>query len=235
MIGHLFYHPHASANGTTVMDEEESRHMKAFRLRDGDAVQLTDGNGWLIHGTVQWHKYTAHVHANEATRPETSPVPLTICIAPVKNPDRMEWFVEKATELGVGTIVPIQCANSERSHLKGDRLQRVAIAAMKQSGKVFLPTILPLTSFQEALQATSSEQTLLAHCREELHRTSIREALTPVANTTVFIGPEGDFSLEEIALAKQAGAVCIHLGSSRLRTETAGVMTVTAHYIASMT
>lgn len=234
MIGHLFYHPLASTDGTSVMDEEESRHMKAFRLRDGDAVQLTDGNGWLIQGQLEWQKHIALIHAREAYRPVASPVSLTVCIAPVKNPDRLEWFVEKATELGVGTIVPIQCANSERSHLKVDRLQRVAIAAMKQSGKVFLPTLLPLTSFQDALEASSSERTLLAHCREEWHRMSIRDVVASRATTTVFIGPEGDFSREEIERAVQAGAIGIHLGQSRLRTETAGVVAVTSYYIASL-
>ena len=153
-------------------------------------------------------------------------------MAPTKNPSRMEWLVEKAVEVGVGEITLLQCDHSERSFLKTDRLEKLAISAMKQSLHTTLPHINPAVNLKDwlnsQLSTLNSQLKFIAHCEADKPRTPLANALKPSTNAVVLIGPEGDFSEEEIALALQCGFQPVSLGPSRLRTETAALYAVCA-------
>lgn len=142
-----------------------------------------------------------------------------MAIAPTKNMDRMEWFLEKAVEIGVGTICPILCSNSERRVMKTDRCSKVMLAAMKQSRQDWLPTLMPLTGFNDLLN-NAEQPLLLAHCRDGDKR-SIDHSCAK--DSWILIGPEGDFTAAEVEAALRKGAMPITLGTNRLRTETAGI------------
>ena len=157
------------------------------------------------------------------------PYELTVAIAPTKNMDRFESFVEKAVEMGIKRIVPLICERSERKIVKTQRLEKIALSATKQSMKGMLTVISEAIPFQ-TFCSTDHSNMLIAHCEEDGQKTSLTKQLTKGLATTILIGPEGDFSPSEIALAKQIGAKPIHLGSSRLRTETAGLVAVATVY-----
>jgi 16S rRNA (uracil1498-N3)-methyltransferase len=146
-----------------------------------------------------------------------------IAIAPTKNIERMEWFLEKATEIGVTRVTPLLCRYSERKEIKHDRLEKVMVSAMKQSLKAYLPKLDELTKFNELINQPFSGQKFIAHCDDQ-HRDLLRNLVEPNRDYLILIGPEGDFSSEEIEMAMQAGFLPVSLGNSRLRTETAGVV-----------
>ena len=156
-----------------------------------------------------------------------------LAVAPTKNPARMEWLVEKAVEMGVGEITLLQCDHSERSFLKTDRLEKLAISAMKQSLHTLLPKINPAVSLKDWLtHGTPHAIRLIAHCEADKPRTKLSESLKPGSDAVVLIGPEGDFSPEEIALAIDSGFLPVSFGDARLRTETAGLSAVMAIQLA---
>jgi len=238
----LFYCKDISPNAFCTLDAEESRHaVRVLRMREGDTIHVTDGQGHLyacqiINAsdkacTVEPFHETAH--EDSATHKETfHETSLHLAVAPTKNPARMEWLVEKAVEIGVGEITLLQCDHSERSFLKTDRLEKLAISAMKQSLHLTLPRINPAVSLREWLNSQfsilNSQLKFIAHCEADKPRTPLAAALQPGRDTVVLIGPEGDFSEEEIALALDAGFQPVSLGPSRLRTETAALYAVTA-------
>jgi 16S rRNA (uracil1498-N3)-methyltransferase len=148
---------------------------------------------------------------------------LHLAVAPTKNTDRFEWFLEKATEIGVDEITPILCEHSERKVIKDDRLEKVVISAMKQSLKAYLPKLNPLTPLKDLLNAEFEGKKFIAHCYD-LDKRELKNELTESSSHLVLIGPEGDFSEEEIQLAITQQFIPVSLGESRLRTETAGVV-----------
>ena len=238
----LFYSKDISSSGFCTLDAEESRHaVRVLRMREGDTIHVTDGQGHLyacriINASdkaciVEPFHETAH--ENSATHKETfHETSLHLAVAPTKNPARMEWLVEKAVEIGVGEITLLQCDHSERTFLKTDRLERLALSAMKQSLHLTLPRINPAVSLHDWLNSQfsilNSQLKFIAHCEADKPRTPIAAALQPGIDAVVLIGPEGDFSEEEIALALDAGFQPVSLGPSRLRTETAALYAVTA-------
>ena len=158
---------------------------------------------------------------------------LHIAIAPTKNADRTEWFCEKATEIGVNRISLLKCARSERREMKTERLEKVMISAMKQSGKALLPTLDPITDFGNFLQHNNPPQKFIAHCDEaDAEKLLLGKACRP-ADTLILIGPEGDFSPDEIAVALKSGFTPVSLGPSRLRTETAGLAACMIWHVAT--
>ena len=236
----LFYCKDITPNSYCTLDAEESRHaVRVLRLREGDDINVTDGRGNLYHCKI--------VDANdrtcvtEVTEQEfsilNSQFSIHLAVAPTKNPARMEWLVEKAVEMGVGEITLLQCDHSERSFLKTDRLEKLAISAMKQSLHLTLPRINPAVPLRDLLTTTNyplPTQRFIAHCDPDKPRTSLHEALLPGRDTVVLIGPEGDFSAEEIALALDSGFQPVSFGTARLRTETAALYAVAAfNYINS--
>lgn len=241
------------------MDADESAHcVRVLRHRAGDPVDVIDGLGTLYHcrlSVASPKEAQAEVLSQEADW-HAHPYFLTVGCCPTKNNDRFEWFVEKATELGVDVIVPLIGDRSERRVYKSDRARRIALSATKQSLKARVPEIAEPVSVQEFVVGDSggsgdfprfsesgeSSLRLIAYCFEDaaVPRVSIQEALagfdsaaatSPLPRITVLIGPEGDFSPEEASLALAAGYIPIHLGPSRLRTETAAVTAVEAVYL----
>ena len=232
----LFYAQEVDG-GYCRLDAEESGHcVRVLRHRAGDEIDVIDGLGTLYHCRLTDDSPKGAEAQVLETRADWNahPYHLTIGCCPTKNNDRFEWFVEKATELGVDCIVPLIGERSERKVYKTDRAARIALSATKQSLKARIPAIEEPVSVKEFLHRPADGLRLIAYCFEgETLRTSIKAALSSFKGTevTVLIGPEGDFSPEEARLALENGYIPIHLGASRLRTETAAVTAVEAVYL----
>ena len=239
----LFYCKDITESGFCTLDAEESRHaVRVLRLREGDELNVTDGCGNLYRCQIVDANDRACVVSNATilslpfTPSHSLSLPqIHLAVAPTKNPARMEWLVEKAVEIGVGEITLLQCDHSERTFLKTDRLEKLAVSAMKQSLHTVLPKINPAVKFRDWLRSTqplshSATQPLklIAHCEADKPRTPLAAALLPGRDAVMLIGPEGDFSDEEIALALECGFQPVSLGNARLRTETAALYAVTA-------
>ena len=231
----LFYCKDITPNAFCTLDAEESRHaVRVLRLREGDELNVTDGRGNLYSCRIVTSDDRACVieAAEQEFSALHSPFSIHLAVAPTKNPSRMEWLVEKAVEIGVGEITLLQCDHSERTFLKTDRLEKLAVSAMKQSLHTLLPEIHPAVSLRDWLNSqlsiVNSQLKFIAHCEADKPRTPLATALTPGKDAVVLIGPEGDFSPEEITLALDCGFQPVSLGPSRLRTETAALYAVTA-------
>jgi 16S rRNA (uracil1498-N3)-methyltransferase len=221
----LFYQP-LIPQGIHHLDEEESRHcIKVLRKRNGDFLRITDGKGAFYDAVIT--AADARQCAFNIQHSEHEPArafSIHIAISPTKNADRIEWFVEKAVEIGIDHITLLDCQHSERSHLKTERLKKVAISAMKQSIKATLPEVTGVTAFDDLVLQATAQQKFIAHvdATNPLH---LKEAARRAASYLVLIGPEGDFSAAELAVAASHGFSKVSLGHSRLRTETAGMAT----------
>ena len=230
----IFYTPEIN-NYRCFLNEVESMHaVKALRLKTGDEIALIDGRGGFYKAViVDPHPKSCELKVVEQQlQYGKRQYRLHIGIAPTKNIARFEWFVEKAVEIGIDEITPLLCERSERKTLSSERLLRIMIAAMKQSKKAYLPQLNEVLSFNDwlkniACEKTENAQRYIAHCNNASHSKDARELLKDVYksghNTTIAIGPEGDFSMQEVELANSHGLSCISLGTSILRTETAGV------------
>lgn len=222
---HIFYAPDAAENATVYLSDEEAAHCcKVLRLATGDHIAIADGRGTVYNAVIT-------VCSKSTCAAQTTDIISDIyrrnyfnhvAIAPTKNIDRFEWFVEKAVEFGVDTITPLLCDHSERKILKTDRLEKIALSAFKQSGNAVVTTINPLTPFADVIKTVSNETKLIAHC-EDGEKTFFSNAVLPRSSSITLIGPEGDFSDKEITLALSSGFCPVSLGNTRLRTETAGV------------
>ena len=214
------------------LDKAEIQHcVKVLRKTVGDSIHFICGDGNLYLGNISFVSKSNVYGSFTKVKSNFGSVPydLTVAIAPTKNMDRFESFVEKAVEMGIKRIVPLICERSERKIVKIQRLEKIALSATKQSMKGTLTVISEAIPFK-TFCSTDHSNMLIAHCEEDVQKTSITEQLTKGLATTILIGPEGDFSPSEIALAKQIGAKPLHLGSSRLRTETAGLVAVATVY-----
>lgn len=214
----------SSSNSIHVLSEEESKHIcKVLRLAVGDEIALLDGKGsTYICSITDANPKKCTVTILKHEKEENSPYSIHIAIAPTKMMDRLEWFLEKATEIGVTEITPIISSNSERKQLKTERLEKILIAAMKQSKRTFIPILHPLTSVSDFIQAYPNG--LIAHCYATEKDTITSKFIHN--NCPILIGPEGDFSEKEVELALNNGYQPISLGKNRLRTETAGLYAV---------
>jgi len=215
-------------NGFAYLDEEESRHLlTVLRRKVGDKLRLTDGHGFFYETElteVGKHRAIARV-ISQTPAPLERAAYLHIAIAPTKQIERIEWFLEKAVEIGVDEITPLLCQRSERNTIRIDRLEKVMLSAMKQSLRARLPKLNELTRFQKFATTTTEVQKRIAWCSEE-QLSHLKTTISPQKSTVVAIGPEGDFSPEEIDIALQNGFIGVSLGNARLRTETAGVLAV---------
>lgn len=228
-----FYAPDIATN--PILPESDSQHcVRVLRMKEGDNLEIVDGKGFrYLCRLVDAHPKRAHV---EIISKEELPLPwknkITVAVAPTKHLDRMEWLVEKLTEIGVNRIVPLLCRYSERKELKVERLEKIAVSAMKQSLKATLPIISPMTPIKEFLKADESKQKFIAYCDPTIERKLLSKQYEANIDTTILIGPEGDFSLDEIKLAIETSYAPISLGENRLRTETAAVVACdTCHII----
>lgn len=222
----LFYNP--TINETTenfTFDREESKHIiKVLRKKDGDILFVTNGLGSLFKTEITLasdSKCTVQMVSFEKTAP--SPFKLHLAVAPTKMNDRYEWFLEKATEIGVQEITPIICDRSERKVINIERFEKIILSAMKQSNELYLPKLNPAISFKEFVKQQNEGLQLIAHC-EETDKKTLKSILQSNTDVTVLIGPEGDFSEKEIALALEHKYIPVSLGNTRLRTETAAVV-----------
>lgn len=218
----LFYQPEIT-EGVVHLDEEESRHcIKVLRKNSGDLIHITDGKGSFYDALITKADARQCEFSVKEKKPQTARrYRIHIAISPTKNADRIEWFVEKAVELGVDEITLMDCDKTERSHIKSSRLQKVAVSAMKQSLKAFLPVVNDMTPFSDVLK-TKRASGFIAYvdASNPLH---LRQAAAGFQDALLLIGPEGDFSKEELSHALNAGFQKVSLGPSRLRTETAGM------------
>lgn len=222
---HRFYAPDILE--TLTLPEEESGHcVRVLRLKEGDEIEVVDGKGNCCRCriTLAHHKRCAiEVIGIDNQRPHWGKS-VNIAIAPTKNLDRMEWMVEKCTEMGVDSIVPLRCRYSERKELKRERLNKIAVSAMKQSLKCMLPRIDEMTPIADVIGAPFDGKKYIAYCDPSVPRRLFAREYDPDSDALILIGPEGDFSPEEIKAALDSGFVPISLGDSRLRTETAAVV-----------
>ncbi|WP_350288837.1 16S rRNA (uracil(1498)-N(3))-methyltransferase [uncultured Croceitalea sp.] len=207
---------------------EESKHIiKVLRKKEGDVLHLTNGNGYLFEAEIleaNPKKCKAQIISSEKTI--TRLHTLHLAVAPTKMNDRFEWFLEKATEIGVNEVTPILCDHSERKVIKPERLQKIIQSAMKQSLQTFLPKLNPLTTYEDFLAKTSGELKFIAHCEDD-EKAELKRRLAADKDVVILIGPEGDFSNNEINLAYKKGFTPVSLGRNRLRTETAAVYACT--------
>ncbi|ULQ56456.1 16S rRNA (uracil(1498)-N(3))-methyltransferase [Flavihumibacter rivuli] len=208
-----------------VLDEDTSRHVvSVLRMENGEQLHLTDGKGHLMTATiVDAHKKRCTVNIDQQHFEERKGAAVSIAISLVKNVSRMEWFLEKATEMGVTAIFPLLCHRTEKQHFRLDRMRQILVSAMLQSQQVWLPEISAPVAFPDLVNKEKADHRWIAHCLEE-ERLSLRE-LTPASGSQlILIGPEGDFTAEEISLALSNGFKAVMLGATRLRTETAGMV-----------
>ena len=227
----FFFVPDAE-NQQELPQDEAMHAMRVLRLRSGDDMMLMDGMGNFFSAEVTiaatHHCYYAIKEKLHQERQWAGKIHLAI--APTKLMDRMEWMVEKAVEIGVDQISFLNCSYSERRLLKLARLEKIVISAVKQSHKAWKPTINEMEFFKRFVQAPLDGEKFIAHCYDVVPRTYLFDELRSISNpdspVTVMIGPEGDFSLEEVNLAIKNGYKSVHLGKSRLRTETAGLSAI---------
>lgn len=222
---HLFYTPELRQKGAYTLTEEESRHcIKVLRLQKEDTVFLINGKGGLFEAKISVPNPKAAVLDVFKHQPEYGKRNhyLHIAIAPTKNIERLEWFLEKATEIGIDEITPVICSRSERREIKTDRLSKVIISAVKQSVKAYVPRLNEPMSFKDFVKSKGSAIKCIAHCMEGV-KTALKEKVILNSEYVVLIGPEGDFSPEELKMALEEGFFPVSLGVSRLRTETAAL------------
>lgn len=228
----LFYNPDIKSGDTTFLfDKEESRHIiKVLRKKEGDTIEITNGSGFLFTSEITFgNEKKCEVNVIKEQFFEPAPYSLHLAVAPTKLNDRYEWFLEKATEIGISEITPIICEHSERTNFKADRFEKIIQTAMKQSLQFYLPKLNEPVAYNAFIKEQHEGQLFIAHC-EETEKTLLKNALKPGGELTILIGPEGDFSVKEIQLALQQKYIPVSLGNTRLRTETAAI--VAAHSVA---
>jgi 16S rRNA (uracil1498-N3)-methyltransferase len=222
----LFYNPNISeATETFSFDKEESKHIiKVLRKKDTDILYVTNGLGVLFKTEITLasdNKCTVQILTFEKS--EAPKYKLHLAVAPTKMNDRYEWFLEKATEIGVHEITPVFCDRSERKTINAERFEKIILSAMKQCNQMYLPKLNPAISFKEFIKNENAGLKLIAHC-EETNKKTLKSVLLPNTDYTILIGPEGDFSSKEIELALENNYLPVSLGETRLRTETAAVV-----------
>lgn len=218
----LFYHPNLEGRHLEL-DPEEARHLKTLRIREGDYITLVDGKGTRATGLVHSPAVkNARIEITEILPPDAElPFFIHISVAPTKSNDRIEWFLEKAIEIGIDKVTLIETQHGIRNKLKGERLWRKGLSAMKQSLRAQMPEVEALLSFEEVVRNSQADQKFIAYTPEQVNLLS-RKA-TAGGSYHVLVGPEGGFSEEELTFATEQGFEPVSLGQSRLRTETAAL------------
>lgn len=228
----LFYNPDISEqNNTFCFPKDESRHIiKVLRKKTGDTLHITNGKGYVFTAEIiiaDQKNCIVNIINSEFKKP--TDYKLHLAVAPTKMNDRYEWFLEKATEIGITSITPIYCDHSERKKLKLDRFEKILQSAMKQSLHLYLPILNEPILFKDYINQDFSGDLFIAHC-EETNKRSLKNEIKPNSETTILIGPEGDFSVNEIETAIKNKFIPVTLGNTRLRTETAAI--VACHSVA---
>ncbi|MGJ8738865.1 16S rRNA (uracil(1498)-N(3))-methyltransferase [Zobellia laminariae] len=225
----LFYNPDLDKSiSQFTFSQEESRHIvKVLRKKEGDILHITNGKGYIFESEIllpDQKRCKAQIVSTKKKHAKAHW--LHIVVAPTKNNDRFEWFLEKATEIGVNEITPIFCDRSERKVIKKERLEKVIQSAMKQSLRTYLPRLNDAISFKDFMEQEQNGLLFIAHCEEE-EKVDLKRRVAPDKDITILIGPEGDFSQNEISNAYEKGFLPVSLGEYRLRTETAAIVACT--------
>ena len=210
-----------------VLDEDASRHVvQVLRMKEGEKLNLTDGKGNLITAVIiDDHKKHCTVKVQATSHESRAARKITIAISLLKNANRFEWFLEKATEIGVSEIIPLICERTEKQKFRYDRMKGICISAMLQSQRCWLPELHELVQFEDLIiWEFNNYQKLIAHCIEENKQPLDHQLISKSSNRLILIGPEGDFTQNEINLAFENNFIPVSLGKTRLRTETAGVL-----------
>lgn len=209
-----------------VLSEEESKHCtRVLRKKTGDKIHFIDGKGGLYEGIItEAHKNNTWIRIVSKTQQVARVFKIHIAIAPTKNISRTEWFLEKCTEMGVDEITFLECEHSERKKIRLDRLEKIVLSACKQSLKAFVPQINPIISYREFIGGVKENIDNKYICWVEKENKHLYHQVPKEENCIILIGPEGDFSKEEIIASQEAGFQSVGLGKSRLRTETAGIV-----------
>lgn len=220
----IFYTPDI-LNSPELPTEEEQHCVRVLRKKEGDSVLLTDGKGYFYKAEIiQANQKHCIVNILETIRQSKSwNFDLQIAFAPTKNIDRIEWFSEKATEIGIDRFTPLLCRHSERKEIKNQRIEKILISAMKQSEKAYLPQLDEMLPFNDFIKQQFEGRKFIAHCYDG-HKQLLKDIYKKEEAVLILIGPEGDFSEEEVQLALDNGFEPISLGESRLRTETAALV-----------
>ena len=230
----FFYVPQAS-DGNELPQDEATHALRVLRLQVGDEIYLMDGVGHFFRAEVSEtsSKRCRYTVLERLPQERTWRGQIHLAIAPTKMMERMEWLAEKATEIGFDEMSFLSCRFSERRQLREDRIEKIVVSAMKQSRKAWLPVVNPLKDFKKFIEQPRSGRKFIAHCYDEIPRIDFFNALMSADKTagqeqaiTVLVGPEGDFSIDEVRLAEANGYESVTLGESRLRTETAGLAAV---------
>jgi 16S rRNA (uracil1498-N3)-methyltransferase len=222
----FFFEENLPASNQFILTEESSKHIvQVLRMKEGDHLLITNGNGYTLTAKiVSAHKKNTEVNilAREfLTSPKSN---IAIAISLIKNTNRFEWFIEKATEIGVSTIIPLLCKRTEKAHFRGERIKSILISAMLQSRQVWLPELWEPVKFDELIKGKNYDQKFIAHCLNE-KKADLKNSLIENSHSRIIlIGPEGDFTEDEIRAAIHHDFIPVSLGENRLRTETAGII-----------
>ena len=222
----LFYKPDLDSSYMQLfLSEEESKHVvRVLRKKEGDLLEITNGKGTRFTAEIlESNPKKCLLEVRESHKKPQPPYEFHLAIAPTKTNDRFEWFLEKATEIGVSRITPLLCDRSERKQVKLERYEKIIVSAMKQSLRDYKPVLNPITRFDEFILQEKEGAGFIAHCAEG-EKSEFKRVVQPDHSLTLLIGPEGDFSPDEISCALQRGYSPVSLGSNRLRTETAGIV-----------
>jgi 16S rRNA (uracil1498-N3)-methyltransferase len=232
----LFYTSDIDGSSATFSRDESGHCLRVLRMRMGDEINFTDGRGNLYEGVINGDnpnmmKVSVIRVTEEYGKRDYR---LHAAVSPLKNTDRLEWFIEKAVEMGIDEITPLICSRTEKNRIRRERLEGLIMSAMKQSVKAFLPVLNEPVMIKDFVQKDHAGIKIVAHCNPLPERKPITQVVERGRDTVIMIGPEGDFTPEEVMMAVEAGFLPVHLGNSRLRTETAGVTACCSVYLANI-
>ncbi len=226
----LFYGTEILGNTITLSEQESAHCARVLRMQAGDPIDVTDGNGNLYKGIIQIaHDKKTVVSIVSSSEQAPLPYRLHLYVGLTKHADRLEWMLEKCVEIGLSSFTPLLTHRTERKNIRIDRLESIALSAMKQSLKAWLPVIHPSAKLEHAVKNITEGTKLIAHCNEDPKKVALN-SMNLTGHTHIFIGPEGDFTVDEVDLAVKNGVDVVSLGASRLRTETAGLMVCSCMY-----
>ena len=226
----FFYKEDLIASSTdVVLDEASSKHIvQVLRMQNGEQLQLTNGKGDLFTAEISDNnRKRCSVKMLQTTSHKPQAINITIAISPVKNNTRFEWFLEKVTEIGVTEIIPLICERTEKTAFKFERMKSILVSAMLQSQQTWLPVLHEPTKFNQLVQSSTQQQKFIAHCIDDAKRNLSDLNNKSLSSKIILIGPEGDFTADEVELALQNHFIAVSLGNTRLRTETAGIVAAT--------
>ncbi len=224
---HRFFYPgEMTANSTVTLEPDTTKHIwQVLRMNEGDRLMLTDGKGVVAKGQIEFverHKCTVHI--NETTTENRHGNRLFLCVGFTKNNSRNEWLLEKAAELGVSSIMPVATSRYQKTHIRHDRWSKILQSAILQSQQSYLPELLPISSVLQVIEMYRDvPQKFIAHCMVSDTKHPLTEMLKPTEDAVILIGPEGDFTQDEVDLCIGHGFLPVSLGNNRLRTETAAI------------